>query len=153
MRLEKSKSISFKSFKVDDKGKSFLNYLTRETSKDAIPVVNDMFAKFKTNMDEYAYTLDFCSKTKGIDILFTERASNATDWESVPALILKREDKEISEPLYLFKLTPYPYKGAIGFPKLDISKVKARSAFLLAESKKWFNKNLRAILDYKEVKQ
>lgn len=152
MRVQKSNNISFQSFRIDDKGQGFFNYLIRETSKEAVSSTMYMLARFKSNMNQYAYTLDFCPKTKGIDILFTERASNATDWESVPALILKREDKEISDPLYLFDLPPYPYKGAVGFSKLNISAVKKRSIFLIAKSKKWFNKNLKAILSTPEVR-
>lgn len=152
MRVEKNNIVSFQSFRVDDKGQSFFNYLIRETSKEAVSSAMYMLAKFKSNMNEYAYTLDFCPKTKGIDILFTERASNATDWESVPALILKREDKEISEPLYLFDLPPYPYKGAVGFPKLNISDIKNRSAILITRTREWFNRNLKTILSTPEVK-
>lgn len=103
MRVEKSNSVSFQSFKPDDKGKEFLCSLYNKTGQKARPVLIDELRKFKQTMSEYSQKME----SKNIDIVLTTDPHNKLFW---PVLQLKQGDKVLKDctdapsELFLFEL-------------------------------------------------
>lgn len=151
MRVQKTDNTSFKSFRVDAKGKKSLSKFVEATSDEARPDVEKMLIDFKAKMDEYANILDSSPQTKGIDILLTETASDASHWEDVPTLYLKKENSYLSESLILNNFSSSPYDKKTHPFKLDIPTIQKRSEFIVESSKKWFYDNLARVSKSSEV--
>lgn len=139
MQIQRTDEVSFQRVILSKSGKKALNALKRTVFKE--DSATEEFARTLTDFKRQLDDFDAKTNTKGIDIVVTTETSDATGWQTLPALIFKKGRKQLLDALYLDELTP-PEIGLLGASDLLI-----RSNNLGQKIENWFGKNYPKLLD------
>lgn len=125
MQVQKTNSVSFKSFSVDKKGKEFLVALYEKTEHGSRPFLTDELSRFKKRMSLYAQKME----SKNIDIVLTAEPHENLFW---PSMQLKQGNELLKDTIN----TP----SELVLLELDFHRSGADKNWNKASIKKWFDR-------------
>lgn len=154
MRISKvNDNVSFQAVKVDAKAKKAMISLIDATSDEAVPCVKNLLQGFKERLVFFDNILQSDELTKGMDVVLTETADEATNWGDTAVLILKNGKNKQSRNLYLYNLRTFPYDKELQSPKFGDEAINNKFKLMFDEANRWFDESLTKIREASLLKK